>query len=337
MVQPRIAVTMGDAAGVGPELCLRLLREPAIRQVCRPIIVGDASVLTRAADEIGLPHAKTATSIDQWPSHAEAEVLDLGILPPDGFQPGHVSAETGHASYRYIEASIDAALAGRVNAVVTAPVNKRALHLAGVPYPGQTEIFADKTNSDRVCMMMSCDEITCTMVTTHVGYRDVPRLLSINRILEVIHLSDESMQRMRNGPARIVVCGLNPHAGEEGLFGDREEERLIRPAIDHARQQGLQVVGPLPPDTAFLAKRRQETDCYVCMYHDQALIPIKVLAFDRAVNITLGLPIIRTSVDHGTALDIAWKNNADLNSLIQAVTVAAQMASYDGLPRLSSK
>jgi 4-hydroxythreonine-4-phosphate dehydrogenase len=217
-------------------------------------------------------------------------------------------------------------MSGLVAGVATGPIHKEALHAAGIPFPGHTEIFADRTQAARSCMMLTSDAITCSLVTTHIGYRDVPGQLSIERILEVIQLTAEAMQRIRGRPARLTVCGLNPHAGEHGLFGDGEEERIIAPAVAAARQQGYDVQGPLPPDTAFLPPRRQSTDAFVCMYHDQGLIPLKALAFDTAVNITLGLPIVRTSVDHGTALDIAWTGRAQAGSLVQAVLLAARLA-----------
>ncbi|MEO8497444.1 MAG: 4-hydroxythreonine-4-phosphate dehydrogenase PdxA, partial [Planctomycetota bacterium] len=215
---------------------------------------------------------------------------------------------------------------GKVEAVATGPIHKKALNAAGVRYPGHTEIFAAETQSDRICMMLTCDEITCSFVTTHVGYRDVPGLLSIDRVLEVIEISHETMSKLRGKQPKLVVCALNPHAGEDGLFGDREEERIIAPAIEIARRRGINIEGPLPPDTAFLPQRRRETDCFVCMYHDQGHIPLKALAFDVAVNVTLGLPIIRTSVDHGTALDIAWQGKAVATSMIEAVKLAARLA-----------
>ena len=231
---------------------------------------------------------------------------------------------SGEASFRYVEEAIRAALAGEVDAISTGPINKEALHLAGHKYPGHTEIFAEKTNAERSCMMLTSKEITCSFVTTHVAYRDVPRLLSVQRIQQAIELTDAAMQRIRGRRPRMIVCGLNPHAGENGIFGD-EEGRLIVPAIEAARLQGAQIIGPLPPDTAFLPSRRRETDAYICMYHDQGHIPLKMLAFDTAINTTLGLPIIRTSVDHGTALDIAWQGKAHPQSLFEAVLLAAQL------------
>jgi 4-hydroxythreonine-4-phosphate dehydrogenase len=330
MPLPRIAVTMGDPAGVGPELCLRLVRAPHVLRKCVPVVFGDAGVLSAVSEFASLPAPPPDLSFADWKTRCadvdEPVVVDFAAIDAAAVKPGSVDAATGRASYRYIEAAIAAALADQVAAVATGPIHKEALHAAGFPYPGHTEIFAEKTGTDRSCMMLTADEITCSLVTTHIGYGEVPGRLSEQRILEVIELTHDVMSRLRGRPAKLVVCGLNPHAGEHGLFGQREEERLIAPAIEAARARGMDVEGPLPPDTAFVPARRRETDGYVCMYHDQGLIPLKSLAFDTAVNVTLGLPIIRTSVDHGTALDIAWTGQASDTSLIQAVLLAARLA-----------
>ena len=327
---PRIAITMGDPAGVGPEVCLRLLSHAPTRDRCLPIVFGDAMVLRRVAERCRLEMTSRVVTFAEWEQTgdqlAEPTIVDFGDEASHLVTPGEVNAMTGLASYRYIKASIEAATAGRVDAVATGPIHKKALNAAGIHFPGHTEIFAAETQSDRICMMLTCDEITCSFVTTHVGYRDVPELLTIDRVLEVIEISHETMTHLRGRTPKIVVCALNPHAGEDGLFGDREEERIISPAIEIARHNGIDVEGPLPPDTAFLAGRRRATDCFVCMYHDQGHIPLKALAFDVAVNVTLGLPIIRTSVDHGTALDIAWQGKAEATSMFEAVKLAAQLA-----------
>ncbi|MFO0803244.1 MAG: 4-hydroxythreonine-4-phosphate dehydrogenase PdxA [Gemmataceae bacterium] len=316
MSLPRIAVTMGDPAGVGPELALRLLADAAVRRICTPLVYGDAAVLHRVANHLG------------WPLPDAKDLRDLGSVGE--FTPGRVSAACGAAAYRYFTAAIDDALARRVDAIATCPINKESLHAAGVPFPGHTEILASRTNAARSCMMLTAREITCSLVTVHVGYREVPSLLTVERILDTIELTADAMRRIRGKQPKLLVCGLNPHAGEHGLFGDREEERIIEPAIAAARMKGIDASGPLPPDTAFLPKHRKEADAFVCMYHDQGLIPLKALAFDEAVNVTLGLPIVRTSVDHGTAFDIAWKGEADVSSLIHAVTLAARLSARGG-------
>ncbi len=331
MNKPRIAVTMGDPAGVGPEICLDLIADVGIARECVPIIFGDAEVLRRAARAVGRPEPRRVLAKGEWASahHTiyEPVVLDLCALNLANFTPREINAATGAAGFAYVDASIDAALAGEVAAVTTGPLNKEALALAGIPFPGHTEIFAARTSAPRSCMLQVSDEITCSFATVHVGYGEVPRLLTSARILDVIELTAEALWRIRGREPRLLVCGLNPHAGEHGLFGEREEERIIAPAVEAACSKGLRVTGPVPPDTAFLPARRREYDAVVCMYHDQGHIPLKALAFDCAVNTTLGLPIIRTSVDHGTALDIAWQGKADTGSLFAAVRLAVKLAS----------
>ncbi len=331
MSRPKIAVTMGDPAGIGPEVCLHLLADAAIAKECIPIVFGDAPILWRVAAAANLPLKGAVISPAEWQTTHSAidqpAILDLHAIDADAVEPGKVTAATGKAAFAYIERAIDAALAGRVVAVSTAPLNKEALHAAGINFPGHTEIFAARTNSPRSCMMQYSNEITCTFVTVHVGYRDVPGLLTTQRILDVIDLTAEALEKLRGHKPKIVVCGLNPHAGEHGLFGDREEERIIIPAIEAARAKGISIEGPLPPDTAFLPPKRKSTDAFVCMYHDQGHIPVKALAFDAAVNTTLGIPIIRTSVDHGTACDIAWQGKANPSSLFAAVRLAIRLAS----------
>lgn len=311
---PRIAITMGDPAGIGPELCLRLLNTERVRQICSPKVYGDLKLLQRVAEHLG------------WPIPDISLVRDHNAVDADAVEPGKVSAQCGRAAYTYVISAIDDALAGKVEAVATGPLHKEALHAAGIPFPGHTEILAERTKSERACMMLTSESITCSLVTVHVGYREVPGLLTRERILDTIDLSARAMRRLRGREPRLLVCGLNPHAGEHGLFGQGEEERIIEPAIADARAQGWDVTGPLPPDTAFLPKYRKTTDAYICMYHDQGLIPLKALAFEEAVNVTLGLPIIRTSVDHGTAFDIAWRGEADVSSFIKAVELAVKLA-----------
>ena len=326
---PRVALTMGDPAGVGPEVCLHVLADESIRGECVPVLFGDAAVLSRVASAASLPLRGPAITPAQWQANwasiAVPTIVDWQAVDAATVKAGVVSATTGQAGFTYVDRAIDAALAGQVAAVATAPLNKEALHAAGIKYPGHTEIFADRTAAPRSCMMQYSEEITCTFVTVHVGYREVPGLLTTARIVDVIQLTAEALARLRGRPPKIVVCGLNPHAGEHGLFGDREDERIIIPAIEAARGQGIEIEGPLPPDTAFLPWKRKATDAFVCMYHDQGHIPVKALAFDSAVNTTLGLPIVRTSVDHGTACDIAWQGKANPSSLFAAVRLALRM------------
>ena len=319
MTLPKIAVTMGDPAGVGPEVCLRLLQDEAIARLCTPIVFGSAAVLEQAAVQCCLAKpGKVVAGLSEADSPC---VLDIGAIGLDDFTTGAVNAATGRAAFTYIEDAINAALSGQIAAVTTAPINKVALHAADFLFPGHTEIFAAKTHAPRYCMLQYSSEVRAVFVTTHVGYVEVPGLLTKAAILDTIELGAQAMRRIRGGVPRIVVLGLNPHAGENGLFG-REEQVAIIPAIESARKLGLNVEGPVPPDTAFLPAKRRETDLFVCMYHDQGHIPLKALCFDEAVNTTLGLPIVRTSVDHGTALDIAGLGQANPNSLFEAVKLA---------------
>ncbi|MBX3419936.1 MAG: 4-hydroxythreonine-4-phosphate dehydrogenase PdxA [Pirellulaceae bacterium] len=331
---PAIALTMGDPAGVGPELVLRALAEEQIGRCCRLIVFGDRAVLRRCCEITGLPLPNCLViPLRQFrqsgpgaPS-SPVTIVDDPHIDLSSFQPGRLDRTCGQAAFEFIQTSIDAALAGQVDAVVTLPINKEALQLAGHNYPGHTEMFAERSAaSDRWCMMQYSEKITCTFVTVHCGYSQVPQLLSVQRILDTIMLTDQALRQIRNRPPRLLVCGLNPHAGEHGLFGNGEEEQLIVPAIELARQQGVILEGPLPPDTAFLPNKLAGCDAVVCMYHDQGHIPVKALAFDSAVNTTLGLSIVRTSVDHGTAFDIAWQGQAQPNSLFAAIRLAAQLS-----------
>ena len=310
---------MGDPAGVGPEVCLRLLQDEAIARLCTPIVFGSAAVLEQAAVQccVAKP-GKVVAGLSEADSPC---VLDVGAIGLDDFTAGAVNAATGRAAFTYIEDAINAALSGQIAAVTTAPINKVALHAADIPFPGHTEIFAAKTHAPLYCMLQYSSEVRAVFVTTHVGYAEVPGLLTKAAILDTIELGAQAMRRIRGGDPRIVVLGLNPHAGENGLFGTEEQVAII-PAIESARKLGLNVEGPVPPDTAFLPAKRRETDLFVCMYHDQGHIPLKALCFDEAVNTTLGLPIVRTSVDHGTALDIAGLGQANPNSLFEAVKLA---------------
>jgi 4-hydroxythreonine-4-phosphate dehydrogenase len=327
---PRIAVTMGDPAGVGPELCLRLLANAELARECVPVVFGDAGVLRRVAEKLALPFRAPVMAQAEWPKASPTTnapaVLDLPCVDAAAVTPGQVDARCGEAAFRYVIAAIEAGLAGEVDAITTAPLNKEALHAAGHKYPGHTEIFAERMRAERSCMAFFAEELTCSLVTVHIGYHEVPAALTTQRILDVMELTADAVRRQRGRAPRLAVLGLNPHAGEHGLFGNGEEERFIAPAIAAGRKLGLSIVGPLPPDTAFLPARRRETDAFICMYHDQALIPMKALAFDSAVNTTLGLPVVRTSVDHGTAFDIAWQGRASAGNLFAAVRLAARLA-----------
>lgn len=311
-----LAVTMGDPAGVGPELCLRLLDRHTARipEEARPVIYGDMDVLNRVA---------AVTGLKPPPESAVRHISVPGDVA--GIRPGIVDAVCGRASYEFLRAAIESALSGSVDAIVTAPINKEALQAAAIHFPGHTEILAHLTGAERSCMLQFSDEVTASFVTCHCGYSDVPALLTRERLREVIDLTHEAVGAIQGRNPRMMVLGLNPHAGEHGLFGRGEEEMVIMPEVVAARSRGMDIRGPVPPDTAFIPAVRPTVDAYVCMYHDQGHIPLKALAFDRAVNVTLGLPVIRTSVDHGTAYDIAWQGKADPGSLFSAVTLACRL------------
>jgi 4-hydroxythreonine-4-phosphate dehydrogenase len=318
---------MGDPAGIGPELCLRALRARPVARSGVPVIFGDAGVLRRVAAVTGLAFTAEVVPLAEFRPRSipGPAVVDCGVVKAAEVRPGRVSAACGRAAARYIREAVGAALAGRVAAVATAPIHKQALHRAGFTFPGHTEFLAALTGAKRSCMMMASSELIVSLATIHVALERVKGLLTRRGILEVILLTADALRRLGRRVPSIAVCGLNPHAGEHGIFGD-EERRIIAPAIAEARAKGLRVEGPLPPDTAFLPPKRRAVDAYVAMYHDQGLIPFKLLAFERGVNITLGLPIVRTSVDHGTAFDIAWQGKASAASLIESIRWAARLA-----------
>jgi len=324
---PVLAVSMGDPAGVGPELCLRLLGDPEIRAESRLAVYGSEAVLERVsrATGIGFPRGIArgggADACAGAPGHV---VVECGA-DPSGIEPGRVSAAAGRMAAECVTLAVRAAASGTAAAVVTAPVSKDAFARAGVPYPGHTEMLADLTAARRICMTLASAEIVVSLVTAHVPVREVSSYLTAERVLDVFGLTHEAMLALLGRPPRIAVCGFNPHAGENGLLG-REEADIILPAVREAKASGMDVRGPLPSDTAFLPARRAETDAYVAMYHDQGLIPFKMLHFDDGVNITLGLPVVRTSPDHGTAFDIAWGGSASPSSMKAAIRWAIRLS-----------
>ena len=338
MNSPRILVTTGDPAGVGPQLCLDLLlaqatgdselrdRSDVSLPHARFVVVGDfaASILgpddRSALVRAGIPVVSTAEAARDCPGSCWWDPHTLAAPPA----PGVISAETGRASFGYVVTAMEQLEQGDADAIVTGPIHKHAWQIAGIEYPGHTEFFVERCGAERHAMLLTSPEITCALVTTHVGLAEVSRLLTPDRIVEVIDLTGRFLSELLGRAPRLAVLGLNPHAGEEGRFGHGEEERVISPAIETARSLGWSVDGPLPPDTAFLLERRRCTDAYICMYHDQGLIPLKTLAFDRGVNVTLGLPIIRTSVDHGPALDLAGTHRASTGSLFAACELAVR-------------
>lgn len=242
---------------------------------------------------------------------------------------GVFDASTGRASFDAFDAAISDAIENKVAAVVTGPIQKEAWHQAGIQFPGHTEVLAARTGVKDFCMMLTSKEVSVVLVTIHIPLAEVPGRLRSTSICQAIRLAADAMQRRHQRTPRIVVCGLNPHAGENGLFSHGEEANVIAPAVQQCADEGIDVVGPVPPDTAFTPAMRSATDAFVCMYHDQGLIPIKALSFDDAVNVTLGLPIVRTSVDHGTALDLAWQGKANHRSMLAAIEMAVDLALDD--------
>ncbi len=308
----RIALTMGDPAGVGPELCVKVCSHPEVAALCDVVVVGNARVLSAAAVLAGVP--------------VPSRILESAVVRED-FPRGRVDAECGRAAYDALMSAIGMCQSGEADAVVTAPLNKAALHAAGVPEPGHTEILARATGSPRHALMLYSEKLACVFVTCHQSLASVPGNLSVSRVTEVVELAHAALKKLRGCAPRLALLALNPHAGEEGLFGDEERLHLI-PAVRIARARGFNLSDPLPPDTAFVPEALTRYDAHVCMYHDQGAIPFKALAFDEGVNVTLGLPIVRTSVDHGTAFDIAWKpgSPARADSLLAAIRLAVRLS-----------
>ncbi len=310
---PTIAITLGDPAGVGPEIACKALAEPAIQALCRPVLIGSRAIVERVAAQLHLviPPVIVDTPVD-------------GIVPAT-IVPGQVSAAAGRLAGTAIEAAISGTQAGRYAAMVTCPINKAAIHAAGIPFPGHTEWLAERCGVQGETMLMWHQDLAVVLATCHQSLASVPRTLTPQRIVESARLLAEAIRRLKGRPPRLAVLGLNPHAGEGGLFGD-EDQRIVVPAVSELLQLGIDCDGPLPPDTAFTPANRAKYDGHVALYHDQALGPFKTLYFDTGVNVTLGLPIIRTSVDHGTAFDIAWQGIAQHRSLVEAITLAARLA-----------
>jgi 4-hydroxythreonine-4-phosphate dehydrogenase len=290
-VTPIVAITAGDPAGIGPEIARKAADDPRVRAVCEPVIYG----------------------------------------PPDTshFEPGILSAEAGRAAYNAICAAVRDALDGRVSAIATAPVNKLGFSRAGLHWKGHTDLLADLTHAPRVAMLFWSEPLKVVLATVHVPLAEVPRLLTRTLLGEIIDLTARELPRFGIVRPRLALAGLNPHAGEEGLLGS-EETQVLRPAVEDARGRGIAIDGPFPGDTIFGRATRGEFDAVIACYHDQGLIPVKLVAFGRAVNVTLGLPIVRTSVDHGTAFDIAGKGIADPSSMIEAVLLAVRLSKPQG-------
>ena len=286
---PRVGITVGDPSGIGPEISNKAVGDRHVTDVCEPVIYGPAQE------------------------------------PEGGFPVGAPSADSGRAAYDAVCRATADALAGRLDAITTAPISKAAWALAGLPWRGHTDLLAHLTGAERVAMMFHAEQLRVVLATIHVPLAEVPRLLTRERVEQTIRLTHDALPRFGFAHPRLALAGLNPHAGEQGLMGD-EEARVLRPAVNATRDAGIDVMGPLPGDTVFVRALNGDFDAVVACYHDQGLIPVKMTAFGRAVNVTLGLPVVRTSVDHGTADDIAGKGIADPSSMIEAVRLAARLA-----------
>lgn len=328
MNRPTIAITMGDASGIGPEIIMKALTHSEVHSMCNPLVVGDAERLRTAGEIVG----HSLLRVDSLDDAAQArfapdavECIDLKLIPKD--HPfGKVSVISGEAAFRYIERAVRMVEAGEADGICTAPLSKEALHAAGHKYPGHTELLAELTGTPEVSMMLSSPKLRVIHVTTHIGLIDAIERIEPGLVERVIARAQTTLVKAGIAFPRIGVCGINPHAGENGLFGRGEEAEKIAPAIAACQAKGWNVKGPLPADTLFFLAARGDYDIVVAMYHDQGHGPIKVLGLEAGVNITVGLPVIRTSVDHGTAFDIAGKGIADERSLVVALRQAVDLA-----------
>jgi 4-phospho-D-threonate 3-dehydrogenase / 4-phospho-D-erythronate 3-dehydrogenase len=323
---PRIGITVGDPAGIGPEISLKAVADQRILRDCTPVLVGDARNLKSLAKHLAIPFNPDLTT--RGPGLPDrisgAAVYSLDNLAGE-IEMGVESAETGRAAAEYIEVAARLCLSGELDAITTAPISKKALSLAGYPFPGHTELLADLAGCDDFAMAFVAPTLRVALLTIHVPLADVPSLVKKADLERLIRLVDRELRRYGLARPRIAVAAINPHAGESGLFGD-EEAREMRPAIEACRAAGeIDVSGPYPGDTVFVRATRGEFDIVISCYHDQGLIPIKCLSFNEAVNVTLGLPFIRTSVDHGTAFDIAGKGIANPASMIAAISLAIDL------------
>lgn len=334
---PIIAITMGDPAGIGPEVIMKALALDDVRKICRPLVVGDAERLRQAGrilkSDLAVEALDEAAKAD-FASRA-VQCIDLKLVPAD-LPFGRVSPIAGEAAYRYIEKAVEIIQAGGAAAICTAPLSKEALHAAGHKFPGHTELLAHLTGTPEVSMMLVSPKLRVIHVTTHIGLIDAIAKIEPGLVERVIGRGHAVLVNAGIANPKIGVCAINPHAGENGLFGHGEEAAKITPAIEACRAKGWDVHGPLPADTLFYLAGRGDYDMVVAMYHDQGHGPIKVLGLEAGVNISVGLPVIRTSVDHGTAFDIAGTGVADERSLVEALRQAAGLAPKQGAPAVAA-
>lgn len=318
----KIAITMGDPAGIGAEIIVKALYGAEINEYCTPIIIGNRSVIEDAIRLLKL-HVKLhviSSPEESNPAPGSIELIDTGQIK--NYEKCKATAEGGKACVAYIKKAVEFANEKRIDAVVTAPISKEALKLAGFQWHGHTELLAELTGAKDYAMMLIGGLIRVILVTTHTSLRSVPDLITKESVLKTIYLAKKACEMMGIKNPKIAVAGLNPHAGEAGIFGN-EEINEIQPAVEEAVKQGIPAKGPFPPDTVFYKAYKGDIDIIVCMYHDQGLIPLKMISFDEGVNVTVGLPIIRTSPDHGTAYDIAWKGKASPSSILEAIKLAS--------------
>ncbi len=332
MSSPTIGITMGDPVGIGPEIIVKALAQEEAFACCRPLVFGDANVLKEANRVLDSPcNINPVRGVEETKgTPGMIDLIELSHIDLNGFRFGTPKKPYATEIIRYLETALSFAMDGRIEGMTTCPINKAFLNDAGYPITGHTEFLAQRTKSAHVVMMLVTPRLKVALVTTHCALRDVPNLITPEGIMGTIRLTDHALKNFFGIPnPQLAVASLNPHAGEDGLFGD-EEKATILPAIDWCRRAGVNVEGPLPSDSLFHFAAGGIYDAVVCMYHDQGLIPIKLMGFKKAVNVTLGLSIIRTSVDHGTAYDIAGSGTADPSSLIEAIILASAMARLKG-------
>jgi 4-phospho-D-threonate 3-dehydrogenase / 4-phospho-D-erythronate 3-dehydrogenase len=322
---PRIGITIGDAAGIGPEITLKALQDESISKVCLPIVIGDARFLQRIAARFDLKiNFGIMEQGEEIPRQSDEIICyNLANLNEE-VVAGKESAITGKASAENIETAVELCLERKIDAIATAPISKKALSLAGYGFPGHTEMLADLTATKDFAMSFFAGDLRVVLLSTHLSLLDAIALVKTEKLVELIEFTNQALTKLLKKQVKIAVAGLNPHASEGGMFGSEEADEII-PAVEECRQQGIDVQGPFSPDTIFLRGFRGEFDAVISCYHDQATIAVKCLSFGESVNVTLGLPIIRTSVDHGTAFDIAGKNIADCSSMKTAIKLAAEL------------
>ncbi|WP_077624606.1 4-hydroxythreonine-4-phosphate dehydrogenase PdxA [Sediminibacillus massiliensis] len=328
-MRPVIGITMGDAAGIGPEIIVKALQDDSLYQECRPLVIGDIERLRTAAEitETKVDFRKINKAKDAQFQRGVVDCFDLELIPED-LPFGELSSTAGDAAFQYLVKAVELAKDKEIQAICTAPLNKEALHQAGHLYPGHTEILAELTDTEEFSMLLTSPQLKVIHLTTHVGLTEAIDLINPERVYQVVKIAHETLRKAGTNQPRIALCGINPHAGENGLFGNGEEEEKLIPGVEKAKAEGIDISGPYPADTLFYRAMRGDFDIVVACYHDQGHVPIKVLGIEEGVNITAGLKggIIRTSVDHGTAFDIAGKNIAKPDSLIAAIYSAAELA-----------